>query len=86
MKRPKLLLTLCPTGNYVTRTVPASNTDAVGFVVRTHRGTYDRALLEVTISGDGQVWLRVARPGLTATTIHVGAIADDGLSIEEVPR
>lgn len=83
MKRPRLVLSLHPAGHYVSRTVPASHDGVVGMSVRTHPGTYDTTLVDVTITPLGRVRIDV----LSVTgrrPVFTGQISDDGRYVRYV--
>lgn len=83
MKRPRIVMTMHPSGAFVSRAVPSSYGGAVGMAIRTHPGTYDRNLVGVTVCADGRVDLVVARTSGYETRC-LGRIAEDGLTIERI--
>lgn len=80
MKRPRLVLSLQPAGHCVSRTVPASHDGAVGMSVRTHPGTYDTTLVDVTVTPLGDVRIDVLTP-TGRRPVFTGQISDDGKCI-----
>lgn len=86
MKRPRLVMTMHPSGKYVSRTVPASYDGAVGVSIRTHPGTYDAELISVTVGAGGHVGISIRDPLGNRALVFFGHITDDGLSVRRGGR